>query len=183
MPIRCSFVSANGPSVSNRSPLRIRTVVAVSTPCKPAPVTMIPASTRAWVYAFHSSGCGASGPAQASGASERIIRYCMGTSGSKRDAPVGTSYLSDAADGAGRTPAPKNFARRLRNAGPMSTESGVEWFDHPDSDPVELYPTSPQWGELADQWIAAIRRALSGLPVRLEHVGSTAVPGLFAKPV
>jgi len=65
----------------------------------------------------------------------------------------------------------------------MSTESGVECFDRPGTDPVELHPPSPQWGELADQWIASIGRALSPLPVRLEHVGSTAVPGLLAKPV
>jgi GrpB-like predicted nucleotidyltransferase (UPF0157 family) len=65
----------------------------------------------------------------------------------------------------------------------MSQESGVEWFDRPGSDPVELHPPSTRWGELADQWIAEIGRALYPLPVRLEHIGSTAVPGLLAKPV
>lgn len=45
---------------------------------------------------------------------------------------------------------------------------------------VEPDPAWPQWyGELA----ARIRRALDARVLHLEHVGSTAVPGLAAKPV
>ncbi len=61
--------------------------------------------------------------------------------------------------------------------------SKVEWFDRPGGEPVELHEHSPAWAELAEQWIADIRRALRPLPARIEHVGSTAVPGLVAKPV
>jgi GrpB-like predicted nucleotidyltransferase (UPF0157 family) len=64
-----------------------------------------------------------------------------------------------------------------------SDGSGVEWFDSPGNEPVELHPPSPRWEELADRWITAIGRALSPLTVRVEHIGSTAVPCLAAKPV
>jgi GrpB-like predicted nucleotidyltransferase (UPF0157 family) len=65
----------------------------------------------------------------------------------------------------------------------VPTASGVEWFDRPGGEPVELHPPSPRWRELADQWTAAIGSALAALAPRVEHVGSTAVPGLVAKPV
>lgn len=61
--------------------------------------------------------------------------------------------------------------------------SGTEWFDRPGGEPVELREHSPAWAPFAERWIADIRRALQPLEVRVEHVGSTAVPGLVAKPV
>jgi GrpB-like predicted nucleotidyltransferase (UPF0157 family) len=69
------------------------------------------------------------------------------------------------------------------DAGPVSESSTVEWFDRPGGEPVELHQPSPQWIELADQWIAGVERVLSALRPRVEHIGSTAVPGLIAKPV
>ncbi|WP_246078838.1 GrpB family protein [Modestobacter excelsi] len=48
---------------------------------------------------------------------------------------------------------------------------------------MELHPPSPDWLRVADHWAAAIRRELSPLTPRVEHIGSTAVPGLLAKPV
>jgi GrpB-like predicted nucleotidyltransferase (UPF0157 family) len=65
----------------------------------------------------------------------------------------------------------------------MPEPCGVEWFDRPGGEPVELHPPSPRWQELARQWTAAIGRVLAALSPRVEHVGSTAVPGLVAKPV
>ena len=59
----------------------------------------------------------------------------------------------------------------------------MEWFDRPGGEPVELHQPSQRWGELASQWSAAIGRVLSELRPRVEHIGSTAVPGLVAKPV
>jgi GrpB-like predicted nucleotidyltransferase (UPF0157 family) len=50
-------------------------------------------------------------------------------------------------------------------------------------EPVELHQSSPQWVQVADAWIAAIQRVLARLAPRVEHIGSTAVPGLVAKPV
>ncbi len=40
-----------------------------------------------------------------------------------------------------------------------------------------------QWPELFEAEACGIRRALEGLALRIDHVGSTAVPGLAAKPV
>jgi GrpB-like predicted nucleotidyltransferase (UPF0157 family) len=50
-------------------------------------------------------------------------------------------------------------------------------------EPVELHPPSPHWVAVAHHWAAAIRRELATLTPRVEHIGSTAVPGLLAKPV
>ncbi|WP_346618665.1 GrpB family protein [Blastococcus montanus] len=65
----------------------------------------------------------------------------------------------------------------------MPDSPEVQWFDRPRGEPVVLHPPSPRWGELAAEWAAAIGRVLSALQPRVEHIGSTAVPGLLAKPV
>jgi GrpB-like predicted nucleotidyltransferase (UPF0157 family) len=49
--------------------------------------------------------------------------------------------------------------------------------------PIELADYDPRWPELFRQEEERIRAALGERVVRLEHVGSTAVPGLAAKPV
>jgi GrpB-like predicted nucleotidyltransferase (UPF0157 family) len=48
---------------------------------------------------------------------------------------------------------------------------------------VVLSPYDPQWPAMFEAEAVRIEHALVGLPIRLEHVGSTAVPGLAAKPV
>lgn len=65
----------------------------------------------------------------------------------------------------------------------MSDETGTEWFDRPGGEPVELAEPSPQWAQTAAAWTTQIDNALSMLRPRVEHVGSTAVKGLAAKPV
>src|SRR5687768_3715158 len=49
--------------------------------------------------------------------------------------------------------------------------------------PVFIAPYDPLWPREFDAEAARIERACRGLPLRLEHVGSTAVPGLAAKPI
>jgi GrpB-like predicted nucleotidyltransferase (UPF0157 family) len=49
--------------------------------------------------------------------------------------------------------------------------------------PVTLSPWSPDWGGRAQALIAEIAAAAPGVFLALHHVGSTAVPGLVAKPV
>jgi GrpB-like predicted nucleotidyltransferase (UPF0157 family) len=49
--------------------------------------------------------------------------------------------------------------------------------------PVTLVESSPQWPTLFDREAARIRRALGNRALRIEHVGSTAVPSLAAKPI
>jgi GrpB-like predicted nucleotidyltransferase (UPF0157 family) len=48
---------------------------------------------------------------------------------------------------------------------------------------IKLVPYDPAWPALFEAEAGQIRRALQGLALRVEHVGSTAVPGLSAKPV
>jgi GrpB-like predicted nucleotidyltransferase (UPF0157 family) len=49
--------------------------------------------------------------------------------------------------------------------------------------PVALLPHDPQWAVRAGALIADLRAAAPGAFTALHHIGSTAVPGLAAKPV
>lgn len=53
----------------------------------------------------------------------------------------------------------------------------------PVNGPVTLVPYDPEWPALYAQEAARIREALGMRVVQLEHIGSTAVPGLTAKPI
>ena len=48
---------------------------------------------------------------------------------------------------------------------------------------IKLVPYDQVWPALFEAEAGQIRSALQGLSLRVEHVGSTAVPGLSAKPV
>jgi GrpB-like predicted nucleotidyltransferase (UPF0157 family) len=48
---------------------------------------------------------------------------------------------------------------------------------------VRIVDYDPEWPALAETEMRAIEEALGGVAVRVEHVGSTAVPGLAAKPI
>lgn len=65
----------------------------------------------------------------------------------------------------------------------MTDDSEIEWFDRPGAEPVEVHEPSARWAEVAEAWSAEIGDALAATRARVEHVGSTAVPGLPAKPV
>jgi putative glutamine amidotransferase len=51
------------------------------------------------------------------------------------------------------------------------------------SRPVELADADPRWVLVFEEEASRIRQALGGIAVRIDHVGSTSVPGLAAKPV
>jgi GrpB-like predicted nucleotidyltransferase (UPF0157 family) len=51
------------------------------------------------------------------------------------------------------------------------------------SDPIIVVPYDPAWPALFRQLGARLRDALGGVALRIDHIGSTAVPGLAAKPV
>lgn len=61
-------------------------------------------------------------------------------------------------------------------------DDDVEWFDQPGGEAVELSAPSAEWAALGARWVTAIRTAVGG-NIRVEHIGSTAVPHLAAKPV
>ena len=49
--------------------------------------------------------------------------------------------------------------------------------------PIRLVPYDSQWPQKYEQEAKRIRNALGQHALRIEHVGSTAVPGLLAKPI
>lgn len=50
-------------------------------------------------------------------------------------------------------------------------------------DPVIIAAYDPRWPELFSELGTALREALGETAMRIDHIGSTAVPGLDAKPV
>lgn len=48
---------------------------------------------------------------------------------------------------------------------------------------VELVPHSPQWAGMAAAEAARITTALGDFLLRIEHIGSTSIPGIAAKPI
>lgn len=63
------------------------------------------------------------------------------------------------------------------------SEADVEWFDQPIGEAVEIHDPFGEWAAIGRSWEERLGQALSPLPVRVDHVGSTSVPGLAAKPV
>jgi GrpB-like predicted nucleotidyltransferase (UPF0157 family) len=70
----------------------------------------------------------------------------------------------------------------------------LEWYERelakvtvggarPLEGPVEIRDYDPEWPRLYEREETRIRAALGGRAVRIEHVGSTSVPGLPAKPI
>ena len=49
--------------------------------------------------------------------------------------------------------------------------------------PIVLVAYDPRWPAMYEREASRIRAALASLAIRVEHVGSTSVPGLAAKPV
>lgn len=51
------------------------------------------------------------------------------------------------------------------------------------SDPIVIVPYDPQWPLLFAQLGARLREALGPVALRIDHTGSTSIPGMAAKPV
>ncbi len=51
------------------------------------------------------------------------------------------------------------------------------------SDPIFVVPYDPRWPERFRALGTALRGALGEIALRIDHIGSTAVPGLAAKPI
>lgn len=52
-----------------------------------------------------------------------------------------------------------------------------------DDEPLRLGEADPTWAEQFDALAAKLRSVLAGLPVDIEYVGSTSVPGIAATPI
>lgn len=48
---------------------------------------------------------------------------------------------------------------------------------------IVLAPHSAEWASSFDREAAAIANALADVPIEVHHIGSTAIPGIIAKPV
>lgn len=55
--------------------------------------------------------------------------------------------------------------------------------DRDESEPIELVPYDERWPQRFADWHAAVHGVLAQTAVRVDHIGSTAVPGMYAKPV
>lgn len=55
--------------------------------------------------------------------------------------------------------------------------------DSPLSDPIVIVESAPDWPDRFNEHAEAISQALTDVALRIEHVGSTSVPGLPAKPI
>jgi len=55
--------------------------------------------------------------------------------------------------------------------------------DKPPPLEVELQPHSPHWAQMAADEAARLKSALGSVLVTVHHIGSTAIPGIKAKPI
>lgn len=60
---------------------------------------------------------------------------------------------------------------------------GWEIMGSPRNDPVEVVPYDPAWPRRFDSWRTRLEAELGETAVRIEHIGSTSVPGLASKPI
>ncbi len=67
------------------------------------------------------------------------------------------------------------------NDGPP--EGATPWVVEPRPVPIDVVDPDPRWPETFDKVAGRVRSALGARVLALEHVGSTAVPGLPAKPI
>lgn len=77
---------------------------------------------------------------------------------------------------------PPEITQRLRST---PEQMAAAWVGESPSkvEPVVLVPYNPCWPRMFDEQADTIRKALAGQQITTEHVGSTAVPGLAAKPI
>jgi GrpB-like predicted nucleotidyltransferase (UPF0157 family) len=59
----------------------------------------------------------------------------------------------------------------------------TQWFGDPIRDPVVISEADPRWAALFGRYRARLVDALGPAALRIDHVGSTAVPDLAAKPI
>lgn len=65
----------------------------------------------------------------------------------------------------------------------LMSEHDIDWFGRPGGEAVRLCAYSAEWEQRAREWIVAIKDALEACQPAIDHIGSTAVPGLIAKSV
>ncbi len=75
----------------------------------------------------------------------------------------------------------------VRNKRTPATEADIEAYTvggaHPQRGPIHLAEYDAAWPELFIREAARVKQVLGDSAIRVEHVGSTSVPGLAAKPI
>lgn len=64
-----------------------------------------------------------------------------------------------------------------------SIAAGGRMVGQPRNDPIEIVPWDPAWRRLFEDMRARLAAALGDQAVRIDHVGSTSMPGMPAKPI
>jgi NAD-dependent protein deacetylase/lipoamidase len=82
-----------------------------------------------------------------------------------------------------RTPTWVDGRSALRLDAPAGETLGTTVEALRDAEPVEVVPYDPEWPRLFREEASRVRAALGEAVVEIEHMGSTAVPGLAGKPV
>src|SRR5207244_1961841 len=87
-------------------------------------------------------------------------------------------------------PPVRRHARRLWCRGnrepPVSSKDGGmcrEYVIMMAEDPIQVVPYDPAWPAMFRRQAADLREALGAVALRIDHIGSTAIPQLAAKPV
>jgi GrpB-like predicted nucleotidyltransferase (UPF0157 family) len=78
---------------------------------------------------------------------------------------------------------PEEDRRRLAGAVLEVQYPGIQLVGAGGDDPISVVPYDDTWPEVFAVWRDRLTGALGSTAVSIEHVGSTAVPGLAAKPV
>ena len=60
---------------------------------------------------------------------------------------------------------------------------GIELLGERRGDPIQVVPYDPSWPATYAGWESRLAAALDPAPVTIDHIGSTSVPGLAAKPI
>src|SRR5262249_30641110 len=76
----------------------------------------------------------------------------------------------------------RSAARRARRS-PTSSARRSERRDEPWMNPVRVVPHRESWKDEFESEAVRVRDALGAALERLHHIGSTAIPGIHAKPV
>ena len=68
------------------------------------------------------------------------------------------------------------FARRIRSLGKLTEDAILK-------SELEIVPYDPRWPSAFEAEAVRLRNTLGALALRIDHNGSTAIPGLAAKPI
>lgn len=73
--------------------------------------------------------------------------------------------------------------RRLATEVLASQFPGIELIGESSADPIQVVPHDPRWRDTYSEWKSRLAVALGPAAITIDHIGSTSVPGLPAKPV